>query len=97
MPRLPAHGKLRNNSRCVRQVTHCRLQMILYEGGVANRIPEFSTKHWMPREKGMTEFRDHLRSEALGMLPQSLQMYDRGLSWREGRERIYLRRLTLGV
>ncbi|MFO7901631.1 MAG: hypothetical protein R6U98_03130 [Pirellulaceae bacterium] len=81
-----AHGKLRKGPL---RPTDDPLQAadVLYERVLAGTISEFSAEYWMPGEQGMMAFRDHLRCQAIGMLPQSLQDCRR-LSWAEKREYI---------
>jgi len=80
-----AHGKLRETP-LVPPGDPLAAADTLYFKVVARAIPQFPD-HWRARRDGMNEFRDHLRAQAIKLLPQALQNRQ-DLSWDELRKHV---------
>ncbi len=81
-----AHGELRETP-LEPKVDPLQAADMLYFKVIARVVPQFPAQFWVQRNGGMKEFRDHLRAQAIKLLPQALQ--DRkDLSWDELRKHV---------
>jgi hypothetical protein len=81
-----AHGKLRETPLDP-QDDPLQAADILHFRVVARAVPQFPAQCWIPRDQGLTAFRDHLRAQAIKLLPKEVQD-GRDLSWDELRRRV---------